>query len=55
MKKFFITLAITMMFMITGCTCGRQTEPVVDEAVVETVDSVAVDVLEIADSTLVAE
>jgi len=54
MKKIFAILSIIAMFAISGCTCGRQadTEAVVDDVVVETVDTteVAVDTLVVAEA-----
>jgi hypothetical protein len=51
MKKVFAILAMSAMLMFAGaCTCSNQ--KAVDGTVVESVDSAAVEVLEVADSTL---
>lgn len=39
MKKFFAIASLVMMLMISGCTCGRQQEAVVEETAVEVVDT----------------
>ena len=54
MKKIFVIAALAAMFTLTSCGCGQtKSGDAIDSTAVETVDSVAVDSVQVAGSTAV--